>query len=74
MQGLGVTAVGLALGVAAAAAATRLMQQMLFGVTPLDWITFTAAPLVLLAVATLACLVPARRAAATDPAVALRYE
>jgi predicted permease len=73
-QGLGVTIAGLAIGVAGAAAATRLMQQMLFGVTPLDWITFTGAPLVLLLVATLACLVPARRAAATDPAVALRYE
>jgi putative ABC transport system permease protein len=73
-QGLGVTVAGLVIGVAGAAAATRLMQQMLFGVTPLDWLTFTAAPLVLLLVAVVACLVPARRAAATDPAVALRYE
>jgi len=73
-QGIGVTAIGLALGIAGAAGLTRLMQQMLFGVTPLDWVSFTAAPLVLLVVALLACLLPARRAAATDPAVALRYE
>jgi predicted permease len=73
-QGLGVTLAGLAIGVAGAVALTRLMQQMLFGVTPLDWITFSAAPLLLLLVAVVACLVPARRAATTDPAVALRYE
>jgi putative ABC transport system permease protein len=73
-QGLGVTVAGLVIGVVAAAAATRLMQQMLFGVTPLDWFTFVAAPLLLLFVALVACLVPARRAASTDPAVALRYE
>jgi len=73
-QGLGVTAIGLAIGLAGAAALTRLMQQMLFGVTPLDWVSFTVAPVVLLAVALAACLVPARRAAGTDPVQSLRYE
>jgi putative ABC transport system permease protein len=73
-QGLGVTSAGLLLGLLGAAALTRLMQDLLFGVTPLDWVSFTAAPLVLLAVAVVACLVPASRAAAVDPAVALRYE
>ncbi len=73
-QGLGVTAAGLVLGMAGAAGLTRLMQEMLFGVTALDWVSFTAAPALLLVVALAACLLPARRAAATDPAVALRYE
>jgi putative ABC transport system permease protein len=73
-QGLGVTVAGLLLGVAGAAGVTRLMQQLLFGVAPLDPMTFVAAPLVLAVVALAACLVPARRAARTDPAVALRYE
>lgn len=73
-QGLGVTMIGLLLGVVGAAALTRLMQQMLFGVTALDWVSFTAAPAVLLFVALVACVVPARRAAGTDPAEALRYQ
>lgn len=73
-QGMGVTAAGLVLGMAGAAGLTRLMQEMLFGVTPLDWISFAVAPALLLVVAFVACLVPARRAAGTDPAVALRYE
>ena len=73
-QALCVTAVGLVLGIAGAAAATRLMQELLFGVTPLDWVSFTVAPLVLLVVALVACLAPARRAAGADPAQSLRCE
>lgn len=73
-QGLGLTAAGMVLGMAGAAAMTRLMQEMLFGVTPLDWLSFTAAPLVLLLVALVACLAPARRASGADPAESLRYE
>jgi putative ABC transport system permease protein len=73
-QGLGVTAAGLVLGLAAAAATTRLLGSLLFGVTPLDAAAFAAAPLLLLAVALVACLVPARRAAAVDPTEALRSE
>jgi len=73
-QGLAHTTLGLALGLAGAAALTRLMARLLFGVTPLDAVTFGAAPPVLLAVSCAACLVPARRAAAADPAEALRSE
>jgi ABC-type antimicrobial peptide transport system permease subunit len=73
-QGLGVTAAGLALGLAGAAALSRLLESLLFGVEPLDAVAFAAAPLLLLAVAILACLVPARRAAAVDPTEALRCE
>jgi predicted permease len=74
VQGLGLTAVGLALGLAGAAALTRLMTRVLFGVAPLDAVAFGAAALTLFCVAAAACLIPARRAAAADPAAALRSE
>jgi putative ABC transport system permease protein len=73
-EGLTPTAVGLVAGVAAATLLTRAMAGALFGVTPLDAVAFSAAPLVLAVVAVLACLVPARRAAANDPVEALRAE
>ncbi|MEX2271010.1 MAG: ABC transporter permease [Vicinamibacterales bacterium] len=73
-QGLGVTIAGLVIGIAAAALLTRLMEKLLFGVEPLDPVSFALAPLVLLAVALVACVVPARRAARVDPAEALRAE
>jgi predicted permease len=71
-EGLAVTVLGVALGMAGAVAVTRLMQGALFGVTPLDPISFAIAPLVLLPVACAACLVPALRAARVGPADALR--
>jgi putative ABC transport system permease protein len=73
-EGLQATLLGAAIGLAAATALTRLMEAVLFGVTPLDALAFTLAPLALLPVAVAACLLPALRAAATDPAVALRSE
>jgi putative ABC transport system permease protein len=73
-QGLGFTLAGLALGLMAAAATSRLLSTLLFGVTPFDSVAFAIAPAVLIVVALAACLVPAWRAAATDPAVALRAE
>jgi ABC-type antimicrobial peptide transport system permease subunit len=73
-QGLAVTGVGLAIGLAGSAAATRLMEGVLFGIQPLDIVSFAVAPAVLLAVAAVACLLPARRAATTDPVIALRAE
>jgi hypothetical protein len=73
-EGLTVTAVGLLIGLVAAAAATRLMQGLLYGVAPLDIMSFVAAPVALIPVAIIACLLPASRAASTDPAEALRSE
>jgi ABC-type antimicrobial peptide transport system permease subunit len=73
-QGLGFTLAGLALGLMAAAATSRLLSTLLFGVTPFDSVAFAVAPAVLILVALAACLVPAWRAAATDPVVALRAE
>ncbi len=68
------TAVGIALGVAGAAAATRYLEGMLFGLTPLDPATFVAVSLLFAAVAALAAWVPARRATAVSPLTALRCE
>ena len=71
-EGLLVTVPGIVLGVLGAAGFTRLMQDLLFGVTPLDPIAFATAPLVLLATSVAACLAPALRAASADPAITLR--
>ena len=65
---------GIAVGVAIAAAVTRYLQALLFGITPLDPISFVAAATLLIAVALFACYLPARRAAAIDPMNALRCE
>jgi putative ABC transport system permease protein len=73
-EGLAVTLLGLGAGLIAAAALTRLMRGVLFGVAPLDPMSFMAAPFLLIPVAVLACLIPASRAARTDPAEALRTE
>ena len=73
-SGLRITALGLAIGLAAAAALTRSLGSLLFGVKPMDPATFLAAPAILAAVALLACAAPAIRAAHVDPAVALRQE
>jgi putative ABC transport system permease protein len=67
-------ACGIAVGVAAAFALTRLMKDMLYQTGSADAWTFTLAPLLLAAVALLACYIPARRAMALDPATALRHE
>ena len=73
-QGMLLTLIGLAIGVAGAFAVTRVMNEMLFGVTATDPITFVAVPLMLGVIAFLACYIPARRATKVDPLVALRYE
>jgi len=73
-QGLKPAIAGAILGLVAAALSTGLVRSLLFGVTPTDPLTFTLVPLVLLTSATLACYVPARRAARLDPTVALRAE
>ena len=73
-QGLTVTLVGLGVGLLVAVVAVRRIQPLLFGISPLDVLSFATMPLILLIVATLACVIPARRAAATDPATTLRAE
>ncbi len=73
-QGIRVVLVGVAAGLVGSLAATRLLAGMLFGVSPLDPVTFAAVVAVLLAAAVLASFVPARRATRVDPMVALRYE
>ncbi len=65
---------GVAVGVVAAAGLTRFLQALLFGVTPLDPVTFGGATLTLVAVAALAAWVPARRASRIDPAVVMRQD
>jgi predicted permease len=65
---------GLGIGLAGAWAATRVLKNFLFEVTPYDPLTFAAVSLLLALVALAACYIPARRAAAIDPLVALRYE
>jgi putative ABC transport system permease protein len=71
-QGLRLVGLGLVLGAAGAFALSRLMAGLLFGIRPTDAATFALTGGVLLLVATLACLIPARRAATVDPMVALR--
>ncbi len=73
-QGLTPVTVGLTLGVALALAMTRVVAQMLFAVEPTDPMTYAAVIAVLATVAAIACLVPARRAAAIDPMRALRAD
>ncbi len=71
-QGLAVSAAGLAIGLVTARVLARSMSSFLYGVTASDWFTYILVPLVLLAVAALACFVPARRAARMDPVQVLR--
>lgn len=66
--------IGTVIGLIGAYAITRVMSHLLFQVTPTDIVTFGLVPLVLLTVALVACLIPARRATRVDPLVALRYE
>ncbi len=73
-EGLSVTCAGIALGMLGASLLTRLMQQLLFGVTPYDPFAFAVAPVILVVASLAACLGPAVRAASTDPSITLRAQ
>jgi predicted permease len=73
-DGIKLALLGLAVGIPAAIASTRLLQGLLYGVSPTDPVVFVGVSIAILVVATIACCVPARRAMRVDPLVALRSE
>jgi putative ABC transport system permease protein len=73
-QGMALALIGIAVGLSASFALTRLMKTLLFGVSPNDPLTFTVIALLLVFVALLACWIPARRAMKVDPLTSLRFE
>ena len=73
-HGLVLAGIGVVIGLGAAAGLTRLMSSLLFGIAPLDPVTYIAVPLVLITATVIASYVPARRAASVDPVEALKVE
>ena len=73
-RGLALAALGVALGLGSALLLTRVIGALLYGVSPFDAATFAGVPVLLGAVAIVACLIPATRAATVSPVVALREE
>lgn len=73
-QGMTVTLLGIVIGLGGAWAATRIMRSLLYSVSPTDPLVFLSVPLVFAAIALLASLLPARKAAAVNPVIALRNE
>ncbi len=73
-QGVGFVGLGVVVGLAAAFAGTRVLSDLIYGIKPSDPFTYAAVALLLLAVALLACWIPARRATRISPLVALRFE
>jgi ABC-type antimicrobial peptide transport system permease subunit len=73
-QSMKILAIGLCIGLAVSYALTRLLTRWLFGVTPLDAVTYVGVALILVLVMLAASYTPARRAAQVDPTTALRHE
>jgi putative ABC transport system permease protein len=73
-QGVTLVAIGVGLGVSVALALGRFLANFLFGIRPYDPLTYLGVSLLLVTVAVVACVIPARRATQVDPLVALRYE
>jgi ABC-type antimicrobial peptide transport system permease subunit len=73
-QGLRITGIGVACGLALSAGSVRLMRSYLYGLSPFDPVAFAAASLAWLAIAAIASWYPARRATRVDPMTALKYE
>jgi ABC-type antimicrobial peptide transport system permease subunit len=73
-HGLVLASIGVGIGLVAAAVLMRLMKSLLFGISPLDPLTYASVPLILAVATVLASYLPARRAAAVDPVEALRAE
>ena len=73
-QGMTLTGLGIAIGIVAAGIASRALVTLLFGITPLDAITYVGVAALLTGVSMIACAMPAWRAARVRPSVALRFE
>ena len=73
-QGMSLALAGSAIGLMLAAAASRLLTTFLFGIPPIDPVTFGGAAALFVVIGLVACYVPARRATNVDPTIALRYE
>jgi ABC-type antimicrobial peptide transport system permease subunit len=73
-QGLALAGIGVVVGLGAAGALTRLMSTLLYGVTPLDPMTYLAVPVALVTATAIASYIPARRAASVDPVETLAAE
>jgi ABC-type antimicrobial peptide transport system permease subunit len=73
-EGLLLAGIGVVAGLASALVLTRLMRNLLFGISPTDPVTFVGVAMLLVAVGVAGCLVPAQRAMRVDPLVALRHQ